>query len=67
MNKIILKDDDATNKFGQLIASKILALDKRSKESHKGNFGKVLVYGGSNGMGVQQFLHLRHLYFVAQD
>ena len=40
MNKIILKDDDATNKFGQLIASKILALDKRSIEIHlEGDLG----------------------------
>ena len=28
-----------------------IKIPKRSKESHKGNFGKVLVYGGSNGMG----------------
>ena len=40
MNKIILKDDDATNKFGELIASKILALDKRSIEIHlEGDLG----------------------------
>jgi NAD(P)H-hydrate epimerase len=44
---------DATPDYGELIREKIIIkyLVKRLKNSHKGNYGHVLVVGGNQGMG----------------
>ena len=41
-----------------------ITIPKRSKNSHKGDFGRALILAGSEGMGEQQSYHLKHVYFL---